>query len=63
MSALIEGFDYVAQRPVAMTRADWQEKYPPAIYQRRVVDGETFYDRIGGACAAEAYENIPAVHS
>jgi hypothetical protein len=42
MSAKVDGYDYVAHRQVSMTRAEWAEKYPPAIYQRRVEDGETF---------------------
>jgi hypothetical protein len=63
MSAKVDGYDYVAHRQVSMTRAEWAEKYPPAIYQRRVEDGETFYSRPGDRIAAEAYANIPAVQS
>lgn len=63
MSRVIDGFDYVAQQRVSMTRAEWQEKYPPSIYTRRVEDGETFYSRVGGSIAAEAYSNIPEARS
>lgn len=55
----VDGFDYIRQTHVAMTPKEWQEMYPPSIYRRRVEDGETFYHRIGGRIAAEAYANIP----
>ena len=59
MAGQIDGYDYVAQRPVSMTREEWREKYPPALYVRMVRDGETFYSRPAGPIAAEAYANIP----
>lgn len=56
----VEGYDYKAQKRVSMTPKDWRETYPPSIYRRVVENGETFYHRIGGTLAAEAYDTIPA---
>lgn len=63
--ALVEGFDYVTQKHVAMTPAEWRAKYPPAKYRRQVqrTQGETWYadhKTDGNGWAAEAYAIIPA---
>lgn len=55
----VEGYDYVRKCAVRMPPADWRDMYPPTIYRRCVEQGETFYHRIGGTLAAEAYANIP----
>lgn len=55
----VDGYDYQRQRTVTMTVKEWREMYVPALFHRRVEDGETFYSRPGGKIAAEAYGNIP----
>lgn len=61
--ALIEGFDFVAMQRVSMTAREWREKYPPELYESRLVDGDTIYSRPSGPVAAEAYDDVRAVSS
>lgn len=56
----IPGFDYTTHKPVAHTRQEWRNLYPPWTHTRRVENGETFYSHLKGALAAEVYANIPA---
>lgn len=61
--ALVQGFDYVTGKPVAMTAAEWRAKYPAQKYRRGVSSGETWFrptdGEWSGRLVAEAYAIIP----
>lgn len=59
----IQGFDYVTQAPIELTRAEWQERIAEAIKAggfRRVACGETLVHACGGRMLAEIYQNVSA---